>query len=273
MSRLAKIFCLYVLPVVLSHAHASTWLEAQLIDRWGRSTLFNVHHAGHRYYLGEPGREYGIRLHNRSPHRVLAVVSVDGVNVLTGQTASAQQRGYVLAPYATVRIDGWRKNLSEVASFHFAHLRNSYAARTGRPDHVGVIGVAVFREKPSRPCCMPSGPWIQEKKETQGSEDQGYSAGVPSARAQAERPSADANHGFGLAAPMPERLGTGHGRRRHSSAIEVRFERASSVPDQQLRLYYDTRQNLIARGILPGPPPVAPAPPLPFPQDGFVPDP
>ena len=49
---------------------------------------------------------------------------------------------------AGVEIDGWRKSMDEVAAFYFTALPDSYAARTGRPDNVGVIGVALFREEP-----------------------------------------------------------------------------------------------------------------------------
>ena len=38
--------------------------------------------------------------------------------------------------------------MQRIAAFYFTELENSYAARTGRPDNVGVIGVAVFRKKP-----------------------------------------------------------------------------------------------------------------------------
>lgn len=97
--------------------------------------MLPVHrHRGELYVAGEPGHEYEIRLRSREHGRVLAVTSVDGVNVLSGETAATSQGGYVL--------DGWRKNLDEVAAFYFTRLRNSYAARTGRPDHVGVIGIA-----------------------------------------------------------------------------------------------------------------------------------
>ena len=77
---------------------------------------------------------------------MLAVVSVDGVNVVSGKTASIDQGGYVLNPYQTVDITGWRKSYSSVAALVFSSPYDSYAARTGRPGNVGVIGVAVFRE-------------------------------------------------------------------------------------------------------------------------------
>ena len=104
-------------------------------------------HDGERHVAGEPGREYEIRLRNQGGGRVLAVTSVDGVNVITGRTASTLSSGYVLDPWNTVEIDGWRKSMDEVAAFYFTALPDSYAARTGRPDNVGVIGVALFREQ------------------------------------------------------------------------------------------------------------------------------
>jgi hypothetical protein len=79
-------------------------------------------HQGRRYVVGEPGHRYEIRVRNTSGARVLAVTSVDGVNVLSGETASAGQSGYVVDAYDQVRIDGWRKNLSEVAAFYFTRL-------------------------------------------------------------------------------------------------------------------------------------------------------
>src|SRR6266699_5465773 len=75
-------------------------------------------------------------------------MSVAGVNVITGDTASPSQSGYVLDAHGSFEIAGWRTSMSRTAAFFFTTLANSYAARTGRPDNVGVIGVAVFRERP-----------------------------------------------------------------------------------------------------------------------------
>ena len=49
-------------------------------------------------------------------------------------------------------IAGWRKSMDDVAQFVFTDLPDSYAARTGRPHNVGVVGVAVFRE--ARPIAL-----------------------------------------------------------------------------------------------------------------------
>jgi hypothetical protein len=104
-----------------------------------------------------------VELYNRSRGRLLNVVSVDGVNVITGETAAFHQAGYVLAPGQRYDVNGWRKSRREIAAFEFTSLPRSYAARTGRPDDVGVIGVAVFRENalatgPQKPDLRRSAP-------------------------------------------------------------------------------------------------------------------
>jgi len=133
-------------------------------------------------------------------------------------------------------VQGWRRSLSQTAAFYFTALPDSYAARTGRPDDVGVIGVALFRRKPAP---QPFSP--------------GISGSAPRAM---ERDDA--------------RLGTGHGRHEHSPAVHVTFERATTVPAEIISLYYDSHANLVARGVIREPMHATPRP-RPFP--GFVPDP
>jgi hypothetical protein len=103
-------------------------------------------HEGKAYVVGKPGNEYQVNVRSRG-EEVLAVVSVDGVNVVTGETAAAQQSGYLLSPGRSMEIRGWRKSLESIAAFYFTELPDSYAARTGRPENVGVIGVATDGEE------------------------------------------------------------------------------------------------------------------------------
>src|SRR5712692_7091886 len=84
-------------------------------------------HRGRLYVAGTPGAKYSLLLDNKTGARVLTVVSVDGVNVITGDTAAPAQSGYVLGPWGSVGIDGWRKSMSEVATFVFTALPESYA--------------------------------------------------------------------------------------------------------------------------------------------------
>ena len=152
---------LTALTVLLGLAH----LPAQAIGRLADVTIVDrdtgatlpVHYARGEYWVaGRPGARYAITVRNRLGERVLAVPSVDGVNVLSGETAAWDQRGYVFSPYERYQITGWRKSDSQVAAFEFSHIANSYAARTGRPAHVGVIGVALFREQPPVPQPAPT---------------------------------------------------------------------------------------------------------------------
>jgi hypothetical protein len=225
-------------------------------------------HQGRRYVVGKPGNEYTIRVRNGGSGRVLAVMSVDGVNVITGDTASTQQSGYVLAPYESADIAGWRKSMARTAAFYFTALPDSYAARTGRPDNVGVIGVAVFRER-ARPIALEEFRRKDEARDAARAESQ-------PAPAPADRASADAKAAAnGSVAPsMQERLGTGHGRSETSYASYTRFERASDTPAETIAIYYDSYENLLAQGVPVGSPPLARLRPNPFPDAGrFVPDP
>lgn len=222
-------------------------------------------HEGKAYVAGKPGNEYQVSLRNNLREDLLAVVSVDGVNVLSGDTADPAQGGYVLSPRRLLDMQGWRKSLSETAAFYFTSLGDSYAARTGRPDHVGVIGVAVFKRKQEpRPPAQVAPVAPSARKEASSD-----SSGGPAAEAgSGSQLGADAR---GRAPEAQERIGTGHGRRETSHVRLVAFERATVAPAETITIYYDSHRNLVARGIVRETPPLAVPLPRPFP--GFVPDP
>jgi hypothetical protein len=239
--------------------YAGNLAGVDIYDRTDHRTLPIHVHEGRLYVAGEPGHQYEIRLRNHSGERLLAVTSVDGVNVVSGETAATGQSGYVLSPWNRVEIDGWRKSMDEVATFYFTRLSNSYAARTGRPKNVGVIGIAVFRER--QRCCR------RYSFEDRPFEDRAASAPAePLARAES-----DAAIG-----PSPQaardKLGTGHGHRETSPVEYVEFQRASSTPEETIVIYYDSRKNLLARGVIPEPSKDVERRPSPFPNQ-FVPDP
>src|SRR5690606_19529294 len=166
---------------------------------------------------------------------------------------------------------GWRKSGSEIAAFTFTSIPRSYAARTGRPDNVGVIGVALFRERvkappvalqapidalpPSASRASPSA--TAERREAAGQE--------AAADAMSEKQSV-------RQAPAPS-LGTGHGRREHSVVTQVPFERAASRPDEVIRIRYDSLANLVAMGVARPLPQPRRVEPFPDSRVGYVPDP
>ncbi len=102
--------------------------------------------------LGEKGERYSVEVENLSNHRLECVVSVDGLDVISGRGASVRNRGYVLDPGERREIRGWRTSLQEVASFRFGGVGQSYAEnKHGDTRNVGVVGCAIFAEKGTDP--------------------------------------------------------------------------------------------------------------------------
>jgi hypothetical protein len=256
-------------------------VDLQIVDRSRGEVLPTWRSRGASWIAGRPGDRYAVRLTNRSGGRVLVVLSVDGVNAVSGETAAPGQTGYVLGPWATAEITGWRKSYAEAAAFYFTALPDSYAARTDRPDNVGVIGAAVFRERAPLPVARPfEAPPIASNRldgaERPETERRAQAAGAGEAAADS-RP-ANAPPPAAAAAPAlrdrdslakAEKLGTGHGEREYSPTTQTTFERTSAQPAEIVQVRYDSFANLVANGVVGRPRP--PETPEPFPA--FVPDP
>ncbi len=243
-------------------------------DRAQNRTLPVYMHEGRHYVVGNPGNEYEIRMRNRQRSDILTVVSVDGVDVMSGDTAGWEQGGYVLGAYQGFDIKGWRKSLDRVAAFYFTALPDSYAARTGRPGNVGVIGVAVFRRKPE-PVVQYSPPRLTRGAAEADASAPATTAAERSGASPAASPARDDLAGVGSGAEAQStvqksaRLGTGHGRSEVSQVTYTEFERATSAPAEVITIYYDSYRNLVAQGVIRAP---SIARPDPFPAR-FAPDP
>jgi hypothetical protein len=245
----------------------------EIVDRANGEHLGVYASRGQRFVVGAPGHEYRLRIRNLTGARILAVTSVDGVNVVTGETASPAQSGYVLGPWESLDVDGWRTSLARTAAFYFTDLGDSYAARTGRPNDVGVIGLAVFRER--APAIDYNAPTVSRSDgPASRSEASAPAAQAGAADARRERDavaSDDAAKSLGAFKPAPS-LGTGFGREETSYAHRVGFERATGAPAETLAVRYDSRANLVAMGVLPQPRIVGRAPD-PFPGSFVAPPP
>ena len=268
--------------------------QVAIIDQRSGVELTPHFHRGEYWVAGTPGATYAIEIRNQLGERILAVTSVDGVNVISGATAAWDQTGYVFDPGQGYQITGWRKSDAEVAAFTFTDSSNSYAERTGRPANVGVIGVALFRE------CQPAQVYVPQLAEP--SPDQSANAGsatggpseprdastpepsAPLASSAAPAPAAPAAESKSLARadraapsasyrqPSPK-LGTGHGERETSYVSHTEFNRLQSQPNEVVRIRYDSFDHLVAMGIIERPRRMVPgADPFPASQQ-YVPDP
>ena len=282
-------FAVFVVLASTCEAQAVRGLaDVSIIDRDSGVVLDTHYYRGEYWVAGRPGGRYAIEIHNRTGERLLAVTSVDGVNVVSGETAAWDQGGYVFSPGDRYQITGWRKSDAEVAAFTFTDLADSYAARTGRPANVGVIGVAVFRERQPPTVDQPAiGGLSSNRSEASPAASDASRAPSDASRAasDASRAASDASRlaesapmspRSALTAPAPrEKLGTGHGEREYSYVDHTEFLRLQKQPNQVIRIHYDSLDNLFAMGIVTRRRPIPPVPdPFPGSRDQhYVPDP
>jgi hypothetical protein len=220
----------------------------ELVDDAG-NVLPTYPYRGRVYVLGSLGQRYLLRIRNGSGRRAEVVVSVDGRDVMDGRPASFEKRGYVVEPYGEVTIDGYRLSEASVAAFRFSSVPRSYAALKGDARDVGVIGVAVFPERPPlpRPYPPPYQRYDGERRSSERSEAKPGAAGPAEAQADAAPRSAPAPRDLG--ADRRPGLGTEFGEEHDSSVYQVSFERASARPEAVLTVRYDDRPGLLALGI------------------------
>ncbi len=304
--------CLLTSGMPTAHASASAprgrLADVKLVDRTTGQPLRLYQYQGEYWVAGRPGASYAIDITNRTGGRILAVISVDGVNALDGKTASsAPDDGYVFNPWQNWAINGWRKSQSQVAAFYFSESDASYASRTGRPLDVGVIGVALFRERMPEPVRPPPAvrrsPVAEEHAPARMKESEKSTADAaattaplptpPSApqaapAAASQPPSSPAAESAAEASPAPstsERaakrapaatanaaprspsLGTGHGALETSHTRTVDFDSATQRPEQIVRIRYDSYANLVAKGVIREPRPAPERRPQAFPAD------
>jgi hypothetical protein len=123
-------------------------ITVSLTDPNGRP-LRGMRDGARTYALGHDGDRYVIHVDNHTRARLEAVATVDGLDVMDGDDGSYEKRGYVIAPYDSLDIEGFRDSQGSVRAFRFGATDDSYASRRGKGRNVGVVGVALFRERGS----------------------------------------------------------------------------------------------------------------------------
>jgi hypothetical protein len=224
-----------------------------------------------RYFQALRGRHYALRVQNRTGQRVGVLISVDGLNVVNGERSSLQRSEsmYVLDPWETATIRGWRTSLEQVRQFVFVDEERSYAERTGQANgDMGWIRVLAFEER--RPVACFDRPELKgllgdmrggraddglRERESRDAKPQASQAPVPGAdrmqKEEANAPrSAEKSLAEGLAgAPQSDAYpGTGWGERRQDPVRETSFV-AAATPGDHLVFRYEYASSLRALGI------------------------
>ncbi|WP_433936640.1 hypothetical protein AB3662_18390 [Sorangium cellulosum] len=236
-------------------------VEVELLVEEG-GTLTPTREYVHRdttYVEGRSGQRYALRVRNLTGGRVEVVPSVDGLDVQSGKDASFDLRGIVIRPRDSFDFTGFRISDSEVATFRFGSIEQSYAAKIGKPRNVGVIGVAVFEElaalppppPPPPPFSPPPPPFGGPPPGALGAPPAPQAFGPPApAPARPPAPAAPPPAPGSVPAPAaPKGLGTTFGERRESRITSTQFERATPKPAAVLVIRYEQREGLRALGI------------------------
>ena len=105
--RRAAAAMLMALGLTGGSAHSAAWespfVKARLVqvdvyDRANGSALPVYAKDGRNYVVGIPGHEYAVRIRNCTNGRILVATSVDGVNVVSGETAAPSPFGTRMRP-------------------------------------------------------------------------------------------------------------------------------------------------------------------------------
>jgi hypothetical protein len=234
-------------------------VDVQLLVQGHAAPLFLNRDARDRFYVQAfKGRNYSLSLRNRTAQRIGVLIAVDGLNVVNGQRSSlaAGEPMYVLGPYESAVIRGWRTSMSEVRQFVFVDEERSYAERTDQANgDMGWIRVLAFRE--NQPQVWYEKPMLKDDRANQGQAERRVDGAPapPSTSGQAEAPRSstrDESGAYNEPAPSARESfpGTGWGDRRDDPVRWVHFI-AERVATDHLVLRYEYEDGLRALGIFP----------------------
>ena len=223
--------CSMVLLFALATAASATTVDVELVsDRKGALPLYRAGTAGRHdtyraYVEAEKGEQYGVRIRNNTGRRVGVVVAVDGRNIISGEKSYLRnnERMYILGPYESETYDGWRTARDTINRFYFTEPGDSYAGSFGDHSAMGVVAVAVYREKDVPP------PHRTREPGPMGAQE-------------------------GAAGKLaPERsgdiAGTGFGDEKYSPSVRVRFAPEYRAAERHF-LKYEWRDTLCRKGVV-----------------------
>jgi hypothetical protein len=231
--------------------------------------LYPARDGSSRHYLeAHAGCSYAVRLENRTGERLGVVLSVDGLNAVSGERDHGRGRMYVLDPWDQASVEGWRTSLDAIRRFTFVDERASYASRSGKANaRMGWIEAIVYRER--RPWVFRHwrervSPGPRERAGAEGRDEASKRTAPPATAAPeatgdayAGRPSseeADRLRSLGYVDGGAPRSypGTGWGAPAVDRVEVVSFD-PEPRPAERVTLRYEYADALVALGILPRP--------------------
>ncbi len=206
----------------------------------GRRPADEYYHQGQVWIEGREGSNYTIRFTNRSPNRVLAIFSVDGLDVLKGQPAGHLSEGYVVNGNSTLDIPGWKLDNQTAAEFYFSRSDKSYVAKIGgNVSNTGVIGAMVFKE------------WQPPVYNNYAFTANPHSSGYNPNALRGITSSAVGMNSIQSVNAVSSAVGTGFGQATQWNTTPTQFIRENhNIPNAILAVYYDSSKNLQRRGIV-----------------------
>lgn len=236
-------------PVTRTNAVYQGPLEVSVKVGSKTTPLYQSMDRQDRWYLqAKKNGNYEIRVRNTTGERIAFVIAVDGLNAINGRRThmGSDEPMYVLDPYQSTTVKGWRKDLGNVSKFVFVDEERSYAARSDQANgDLGWIRVAAFnevrpiawgrdmslyRDSGPAPQSAPARPEAKEemsKRKSNGMESDSYG-----------QPQAEASPGTGWGSNARDRV----------RRVEFTPERFAAT---QVVLRYEYASGLTALGILP----------------------
>jgi hypothetical protein len=234
--------------------------DVNVLVNGNRCKLYKYNH--NTYVEAKYGSEYELEIKNNTYNRILALTSVDGLNVLNGTSASEEDPGYVISGNSPLKIKGFQYNNNEVAAFKFTSKTQSYAKSTGgdvAAQNCGVIGFKIFSERMESPIttvtwATPNPVWTSPVwTASWGGTDHigssmdntGFSGGgiirsccVNTSNCSNTQKSDNLNN---------FNMGTTWGQKKVNKIVETEFKRGYLMFN--LDIYYSDRQSLINMGV------------------------
>ncbi len=230
--------------------------DINILVNGNRCKIYN--HNGKFYIEAKHDSQYELEIKNNTWQRSLVLASVDGLNVLSGETATDEDSGYVIQSQSPLRIKGFRYSNNEVASFKFTNKNNSYAQSVGGSEaakNCGVIGFKIFNEyfnlsnyylsnqftpSPS----IPQYPNMDFDYNKTILRSANCSAAIGARSLDSSNQSLSYNSAVNC---VDFDMGSTWGQKIESKVTEIPFERGALV--YSVDIYYASRQSLIDMGV------------------------